>query len=540
MLRIADLKIWIRLTVVIWLMLVVAWTGMILWESQINRQTAIAQATDFSASMHQATMAGLTGMMITGTVDQRDVFLEQIRQLDIIRDLRVIRGEPVSKQFGPGKAADASPADAAERNALASGKALIEIEHDDKGEFLRVIRPALAQSNYLGKNCLGCHVVPEGTALGVVSMKISLDKVNAAVNAQRWKSLVVAIAISVPLLLFIYLFVRSSVTRPLEHMVTGLRDIASGEGDLTRRLDARGKDEIGEAASVFNDMMGKISALVRHVSESSAHVASAAKQLVSGAEQLASSSTQQHGKADEAASAVDRVVNGMGEITRSTENVRQQSVESQQRSQEGMRSLGHLGDEVSEAERTVQGIATAVSEFVASMEAITHMTREVRDIADQTNLLALNAAIEAARAGEQGRGFAVVADEVRKLAEKSSASASEIDGVTRALTTKSAVVQETIREGLAHMAASHRSVEIVSGVLNSGANLVNDVGHGLNAIAAVTHEQQVTFNHVAGLIEEIAAMARENNLASDQTATAAHSLRTLAEALQQAVGRFRT
>lgn len=540
MLRIADLKIWIRLTVAIWAMLVFAWTGMILWESQINRQTAIAQATDFSASMHQATMAGLTGMMITGTVDQRDVFLEQIRQLDIIRDLRVIRGEAVSKQFGAGKAADASPSDASERNALASGKELIEIEHDDKGEFLRVIRPALAKTNYLGKNCLGCHVVPEGSVLGVVSMKISLEKVNAAVNAQRWKSLLVAIAISVPLLLFIYLFVRSSVTRPLEHMVAGLRDIASGEGDLTRRLDVRGRDEIGEAAGVFNDMMTKMSDLVRHVSESAAQVASAAKQLVSGAEQAADSSTQQHGKADQAAEAVESVVSGMDEIARSTEAVRQLSVESRERSLEGTRSLGHLGDEVTQAEQTVQSIAAAVTEFVASMQAITDMTREVRDIADQTNLLALNAAIEAARAGEQGRGFAVVADEVRKLAEKSSASAGEIDGVTRALTEKSATVQTAIQAGLTHMAASHHSVGIVASVLDRGVSLVSEVGAGLNSIAETSSTQQSTFNHVAALIEEIAAMARDNNLASDQTAAAAHQLRTLAEQLQQAVGRFRT
>src|SRR5690242_5840287 len=106
MTRIADLKIWVRLTVAIWFMLVIAWSGMILWQSRVNHDAAIDQAQQFAATMHETTLAGLTGMMITGTVGQREVFLDQIKQLSIIRDVRVVRGEAVTKQFGPGKGAE--------------------------------------------------------------------------------------------------------------------------------------------------------------------------------------------------------------------------------------------------------------------------------------------------------------------------------------------------------------------------------------------------------------------------------------------------
>lgn len=109
------MKIWLRLTIAIWVMLLLAWTGMILWESHSSRETAIEQAKEFSLSMHESTLAGLTGMMITGTVGQREVFLDQIKQLSIIRDLKVIRGDAVSKQFGPGNGKDDVKADEVEQ-----------------------------------------------------------------------------------------------------------------------------------------------------------------------------------------------------------------------------------------------------------------------------------------------------------------------------------------------------------------------------------------------------------------------------------------
>ncbi|MRR50540.1 MAG: methyl-accepting chemotaxis protein [Rhodocyclaceae bacterium] len=538
--RLADMKIWIRLTAAIWLMLVVAWTGVIFWEATVNRQTAINQAQDFSSSMHEATLAGLTGMMITGTVGQREVFLDQIKQLSVIRDLKVLRGEAVNKQFGPGNAKDSHDADAVESQVMATGKDFIEVQSDGNGEYLRAVRAVVATSNYLGKNCLMCHVVPEKSVLGVVSMKISLDSVNAAVSSQRIKSLLVALIVSIPLLAFIYLFVNRYVTEPLDHMVKGLREIASGEGDLTRRLEVQGQDEIGQASAAFNEMMSKFSALVRQVSESAGEVSAAARELANNAEQVASGSHLQNDRSSAAAQAVEVMVSNITSIAQSTEAVHEQSRESLRRSEEGNRSIAQLIGDVGMVESTVKQIAESVSEFVRSTASITNMTREVKDIADQTNLLALNAAIEAARAGEQGRGFAVVADEVRKLAEKSSASASEIDAITRTLGQQSEAVQHAIQDGLTHIASSQQSVESVTDVLAAASRSVTQVGEGMDAITNAADEQRQVSGQVAQNIEAIAAMAQENNFSIEQTAAAAHRLETLAANLQSAVGRFKT
>lgn len=535
--KFSDLKIWIRLTSVIWALLVVAWTVMIVMGSHISREAATAQAKDFSHSIREMTMAGLTGMMITGTVGQREVFLDQIKQLSVIRDLKVIRGDSVVKQFGPGNNSERS-FDAIETQVMQTGKEYSAVVSGAEGESLRVVYPALASSNYLGKNCLTCHTVPEGSVLGVVSMKVSLAKVDQAVVEFRTKIFMVAALVSVPLLAFIYFFIRRFVTEPLERMTAGLRDIANGQGDLRRRLTIRGKDEIGEAEAVFNQMMDQFCGLVKQVGDSSSHVFVAARRLSSSAGQVTGGSQRQTEQSASAAAAVEAVVASISAIALSAESVHKLSRESLSRTEEGNASLEKLMGEVRAVEYAVKAIAESVSEFLNSTEAISAMTREVKDIAEQTNLLALNAAIEAARAGEQGRGFAVVADEVRKLAEKSAHSALEIDSITQKLANQSGAVKGSIADGLEHLACSRVSADSVQNVLVAASGTVAEVGRGLDEIAAATEQQQRVSRDVAANIEAIAAMARENREAVDNTVHAAQALESLSEELKTSVGRF--
>lgn len=142
-----NFKIWVRLTAAIWFVLVIVWSGMIVWQSQVNRETAIRQAEDFAQSIHEMTMAGLTGMMITGTIGQREVFLDQIKQLSIIKDLHVARGEAVSKLFGA-DTKDARSLDTVEKQVMQNAQPYVSVESDEKGAFLRVVNPTKASKNF--------------------------------------------------------------------------------------------------------------------------------------------------------------------------------------------------------------------------------------------------------------------------------------------------------------------------------------------------------------------------------------------------------
>jgi len=534
----ANSRIWVRLTAAIWIVLALIWAGAIFWTTQVNRETAINQAKDFAQSIHEMTMAGLTGMMITGTVGQREVFLDQIKQLSIIKDLHVARGDAVVKLFGPDAKAG-RPMTPREEEVMRSGKPYIAVESEGGNSFLHVINPTMASKNYLGKDCILCHQVPEGTVLGMVSMKVSLDSVEAEVASFRLKIAGVALVALGGLLLIIYLLTNHFVTTPLESLRRGLADIARGEGDLTRRLPVKGQDEVGQAAAVFNEMMENFNNLVRQVRDAASQVSARVAALSDSADRVSQSSHQQNEKSIEAASAVEQLVSSISSIAQSAENVQSQSQESLARANEGSRNLQVLLGEMDVVEKAVKEMADSVENFVRNTDAITQMTREVKDIAEQTNLLALNAAIEAARAGEQGRGFAVVADEVRKLAEKSSRSASEIDAITASLSAQSVAVRRSIDAGIHHLESSQAAVSAVSDVLQATNGSVTEVGHGLDTIASATDQQRRFSGDVEHNIEAIAGMARDNTGAVEQTAGAAHDLKRLAEGLGTLVGRFK-
>ncbi|OOV05684.1 methyl-accepting chemotaxis protein [Rhodoferax fermentans] len=502
-------KIWIQLLTTIGAALLVVWTGVIIWQGHVTRQAALDQATDFSESMHDATMAGLTGMMVTGTVAQRDVFLDQIKQLGAIRDVRVLRAEAVTKIYGPGTATESATPDALEQQALSTGQAVVEVQSDSTGEYLRAVRPALSSKNYLGKDCTTCHAAPEGTVLGVVSMKVSLDKVNASLADQRFKSILAALITCIPVLMLIYPFIRKVVTQPLEYCVQVARGIA--QGDLTQKIEVETSNEMGQLEQALKDMNDSLVKIVQQVRLGTDTIYSASSDIASGNLDLSNRTEQQ-------ASSLEKTTTSMGDLTTAVN----QNAENARRANE----LAQSASEVAvKGGSVVAGVINTMASINSSSKRIVDIISVIDGIAFQTNILALNAAVEAARAGEQGRGFAVVAAEVRSLAKRSADAAHEIKAL--------------IGDSVNKVDAGSTLVQQAGSTMNEIVESIRHVTNIMGEIAGASASQSEGLEMVSSSIAQMNQVTQQNAALVEQAAAAAQSLQDQAENLEQVVGAFK-
>ncbi|MDN0075770.1 methyl-accepting chemotaxis protein [Crenobacter sp. SG2303] len=344
-------------------------------------------------------------------------------------------------------------------------------------------------------------------------------------------------AVSLLIGAFLALTITRSITRPLADAVEVADAVASGQ--LAVELEVDGDDEVGQLQHALRKMVGNLGKTVRLVRAGVDESQRMVEALAASSGQVLGASRHQASAASASAAAVEQLTVSIASVADAADELRQKASDNLGSSQAGSRSVAQLQAEMEQMQAVIQNLAGSVQDFVQSTQVISTMTREVRDIADQTNLLALNAAIEAARAGEQGRGFAVVADEVRKLAEKSSSSASEIDTVNQQLGVKSAALDTVVQQGLSSLATSREVVGSVAALFSASDVSVRESGQDIDSIAASVEEQKAASTDIAKKMEQMAQMAEEATAAMQSIDESSQKIASVAGELGQSVQFFR-
>ncbi len=380
----------------------------------------------------------------------------------------------------------------------------------------------------------------EWSAINALSGDITHAQAVALRDATMDKLIVIgasfAVVVVVAFALFLWALQRM-IIGPARALSTDLERLS--RGDFSSPVACTTQDELGAIALSAEHIRKDLGNLVLQLKQS-AHSLVEASQSVSGeSRRVADASIAQTNAANSTAASIEDVTSGIRVVADSAANAARQADESLEQSARAHTHLTDLHDSINRTTDVMNEVSEAAQAFVENALQITAMTREVREIADQTNLLALNAAIEAARAGEQGRGFAVVADEVRKLAEKSGNSAGAIDAITRNLSERANSLSTALTHGREAVDVASHSSDSAAGVITAAHQAVADAAQEVRAINLALEQQSRAASRISGHVEDIAGMSAQNQSAGSNLATSVTHLQGLAQALNDLTGRFR-
>lgn len=409
---------------------------------------------------------------------------------------------------------------------------ILELLQAEKFEQVQKVRKDIMNPGY-AKASEGIDALIQLQVEGAKNEFERVENTTRVIRITAIASIIIGLTLSIALGLII--------TRSVNYGVRELAKTASklANGELSARVDWNSTDELGDVGRAFNRMAIEFSSLISQVRQSADQVASAAAIQAGTAEKVSAISNNQTQQAAIAASSIENLNLAVKEIAQKTVEVLTSANDASAMADEGQQV-------VNKAVLGIQLVAVTVSESAQLMvslgqrsDQIGQIINVIKDIAEQTNLLALNAAIEAARAGEQGRGFAVVADEVRKLAERTALATSEISKMISAIQSETGNAVATMGKGSSEVSDGVALANQAGKSLQNINNSVKRVVDMIEQISESTRSQSETTNEITQRVEHIAEMAQENTVSVNETTHASHDLQKLSSHLQQVVSRFK-
>ncbi|MCM0083586.1 bacteriohemerythrin [Geomonas sp. Red32] len=373
----------------------------------------------------------------------------------------------------------------------------------------------------------------------VIGSGVYMEDVMQEAAALKWWIHAAAMALSLMLLLLSY-SVGRGITRPLAAVIGQLKEMTQGNADLTQRIPITRQDESGELAKAFNGFLDNLQAVIGNVRKCSTNVAEAAFDIRKRTEEMTAGAELVAGEAAGVATAGEEMAATAGVIANNCMMAVDSSRTTASYAQEGRQVVDNTIAVMGQIARQVESSATTVGVLGDRSHQIGDIIGTIEDIADQTNLLALNAAIEAARAGEQGRGFAVVADEVRSLAVRTTKATQEITGMIKAIQQETQGAVEAMNQGVLQVQEGTEEAARSGSSLGQILAQVDQVTSQINQIAQAAGEQTSTTSEISANIDRITGLAGRECEQATSLAQAAAELNRLAEEMISSINHFQT
>ncbi|WP_052293522.1 methyl-accepting chemotaxis protein [Denitrovibrio acetiphilus] len=372
----------------------------------------------------------------------------------------------------------------------------------------------------------------------VINVAFNNNEVFKDINALLWQmTLIAAIFLSVGVTVLV-IVIRTSL-RPLDKLLVRLNEIAHGEGDLTKELEINRTDELGQVAELFNTFIRSIKNVLIEVSNSANSVCSSSENLTNNVDSIARGLDEQTNETVDLASAVEEMNTTVSQIAQNSVETSTQAKNTMVKANEGYSSVTETIKTMNSIADRVKHSASVIDKLGKSTEDIGDIINVINDIADQTNLLALNAAIEAARAGEAGRGFAVVADEVRKLAERTQSATGEIAEMIKNLQHESVEATRQISGGVEEVAKGTKVGDQTGVRLKEILEFNNLTTDMINQIATAAEQQSIATNEINNSINEITSITESNNDQLQGINEATKEMNKVAEILKEKISHFK-
>ncbi|MFN9929730.1 MAG: methyl-accepting chemotaxis protein [bacterium] len=369
--------------------------------------------------------------------------------------------------------------------------------------------------------------------------KLEQETKTAIADARSAKVNIIATMIAAALIVRLFsFFISRSLKLPLAAMLAKIGEMTQNN-DLSQRLDESETDELSDMGRFFNQFVSRVQTLIQEVASTTRNVAAASTEIAASAEQMSTGMKSQQEQTQQVSAAIEEMSASVVEVAKKSADASQFAENSGKDAHDGGEVVQQTVVEMKGIAQQVNESAGAVSSLGKKSEQIGQIIGVINDIADQTNLLALNAAIEAARAGEHGRGFAVVADEVRKLAERTQKATEEVAQSIREIQAETTTAVSKMQAGTTKVTAGVELAASAGSALSKITASSQNLRAMVQSIAAAAEEQSAASGEIAKNVERINAVTRESTQGATQSASAASQLSAQAETLQQLVGKFK-